>query len=393
MNQKKQSDRPGILVVGGGIGGMATAIAFAQRGFAVDLIEADPEWRVYGAGITIMSSTYRAFGELGMLDELKQLSFPSRGGTVVCDGNGAALAEVPAHAAAPHCPTLGGILRPVLHEMMSRETLARGVAVRLGVTVTDWLDGPDSIRVHFSDKVVRTYDAVIAADGAFSSIRSKLFPDSPRPVYTGQYCWRLVASRPANIDRLHIFSANGIFAGLVPTSDDQMYMWLLEARETKSRIEPGTEHLVLAELMAPFGGILGTLRDRIDADSIINVRPLEVAIVPPPWHRGRVVLIGDAAHSTTPHLASGAGLAVEDAVMLATLFEGSGTVEDKFSQFTAIRWDRCRDVVESSVAIGAMQQRPDASPDKLVALVNPAEQRLRAPMWPNQMVQAGSGNI
>lgn len=381
MNHEQQMDRPSILVVGGGIGGMAAAIAFSQRGFAVDLIEADPEWRVYGAGITIMSSTYRAFAELGMLDELKERSFPSRGGTVVCDGRGVALADVPGHAAAPHCPTLGGIMRPVLHELMSRETLARGVSVRLGVTVTSWLDGPDNIRVHFSDKSVRTYDAVIAADGAFSSTRSRLFPEVPGPAYTGQYCWRLVADRAAEIDRLHIFSANGIFAGLVPTSDDQMYMWLLEPREMKSRLEPGTEHLLLAEIMAPFGGILGAVRDRIDADSIINVRPLEVAIIPAPWHKGRVVLIGDAAHSTTPHLASGAGLAVEDAVVLATLFESSGTVEDKFSQFTEARWDRCRDVVESSVAIGAMQQHPDASPDKLVALVMPAEQRLLAPMW------------
>jgi 2-polyprenyl-6-methoxyphenol hydroxylase-like FAD-dependent oxidoreductase len=381
VNQELQGDRPSILIVGGGIGGMATAIAFSQRGFAVDLVEADAGWRVYGAGITLISATYRAFAELGMLEELKQLSFPSRGGTVVCDGDGTVMIEAPGLVAAPHCPTLGGIMRPVLHEMMSRQTLERGVDVRLGVRVTHWLDGPEGIRVSFSDGKTRDYTAVIVADGAFSQTRRELFPEAPEPEYTGQFCWRLVADRPADIDRLHIYSADRKFAGLVPTSDEQMYMWLLEPRDTKSRVEPGTEHLHLAELMAPFGGILGALRDQLDSKSVINVRPLDVVLLRPPWHKGRVLLIGDAAHATTPHLASGAGLAVEDAVVLASLFERPGTVESKFSQFMDARWDRCRDVVESSVAIGAMQQSPDGSPEKLVGLIGPAEQRLRAPMW------------
>lgn len=381
-----------ILVVGGGIGGMSSAIALAQRGFAVDLVEIDPEWGVSGAGITITGPTYRAFAELGLLDQLKKHGFESRGGTRICNGNGNVLMEVPVQALGPGFPPLGGIMRPVLHELLSRETRARGVNVQLGVTIDGWDDEAECVRVSFSDGRQQEYAVVIIADGAYSQNRGRVAPDAPEPHYTGQYCWRLVADRPQEIDRGYIYSADGIFAGLVPTSETQMYMWLLEPRAEKRRIEPGTEHVLLDELMTPFSGLLGQLRDGLGPQSIINVRPLDSVLVPGPWYSGRVILIGDAAHSTTPHLASGAGIAVEDAVVLATLFGEACSLEQKLARFMEIRWERCRDVVESSVAIGAMQQSVGASPQALGALVGAAGRRLDRDIWA-EPVKSSAGSV
>ncbi len=370
-----------FLVVGGGIAGMSAAIALARAGCAVDLVEIDPDWRVYGAGITITGATYCAFAELGLLGELQGRGFGSRGGTRLCAADGAPIADIAAAPLRPGLPPIGGIMRPVLHEILSRTTRAAGVGVCLGVTVQGWSETAAGIEVTLSDGTVRDHAALIIADGAFSPGRAALFPDCPAPAYTGQYCWRLVAERPPEIDRAHIYTAPPIFAGLVPTSETAMYMWLLEPRAEKARIEAGSEPAALRRIMAPFGGLLGRLRGGLTANSIINVRPLEAVLVPRPWHRGRAILIGDAAHATTPHLASGAGIAVEDAVLLARLLAQADKVEDAFARFMDLRFERCRDVVESSVAIGALQQSGDATAAKLGALIDAAEHRLQIDIW------------
>jgi 2-polyprenyl-6-methoxyphenol hydroxylase-like FAD-dependent oxidoreductase len=75
-----------------------------------------------------------------------------------------------------------------------------------------------------------------------------------------------------------------------------------------------------------------------------------------PWHRGRTVLIGDAAHATTPHLAAGAGLAVEDSIVLAAAIERATSCETALQEFTARRYERCRMVVENSVRLGDIEQ-------------------------------------
>jgi 2-polyprenyl-6-methoxyphenol hydroxylase-like FAD-dependent oxidoreductase len=112
---------------------------------------------------------------------------------------------------------------------------------------------------------------------------------------------------------------------------------------------------LLAAQLIGFGGALGAIRDGLSASSRINYRPLEKLLLPQPWHRGRAILIGDAAHATTPHLASGAGLAVEDALVLADLLASDLPPEDALAGFTARRYARCRMVVENSVRLGEME--------------------------------------
>ena len=373
--------RRSFLVVGGGIAGMSAAIALARTGAKVRLVEVDPDWRVYGAGITITGATYCAFAELGLLDELCARGFGALGGTRLCLADGAPFADLDAATLRPGLPPIGGIMRPVLHEMLARTTREAGVEVCLGTTVEDWQDAVNGVTATLSDATRGDYAAIVIADGASSPNRARLFPDGPVPTYTGQYCWRLVAERPAGIDRGHIYSAPPIFAGLIPTSPTAMYLWLLEPRAEKTRIAPDTAHIALRKIMAPFGGLLGRLRDGLDANSVIIVRPLEAVLVPPPWHRGRAILIGDAAHATTPHLASGAGIAIEDAVLLARLLGATTDVEDAFARFSALRFERCRDVVDSSIAIGALQQTDAATPAQLGALIGAAEHRLQIDIW------------
>lgn len=370
-----------ILIVGGGIAGMSTAIMLARGGIQVELIESDAQWKVYGAGITITGPTYRAFDALGLLDELHSQGFGARGGTRICTATGDLISEVAGIPLREGLPPIGGIMRPKLHEILSRCTLSSGVAVRLGLTYREFKETAEGVQVTFTDGSQRRFRAVIVADGAFSKTRHVLFPDAPKPHYTGQYCWRLVAERHREIDRAYIYMGGAVYAGLVPTSETSMYLWLLETRPEKFRVEAEDQYLALAALMKPFDGLLGKLRDELSSDSVINCRPLDAILLPRPWYRGRILLIGDAAHSTTPHLASGAGIAVEDALMLSHLLSRqSTTIEQAFSQFMDRRWARCKDVVESSVEIGALQQS-GASPAKYGALIGAAESRLRVDIW------------
>jgi 2-polyprenyl-6-methoxyphenol hydroxylase-like FAD-dependent oxidoreductase len=344
------------LVVGGGIGGMSAAITLRRHGIGVDLIDLDPHWRVYGAGITITGATLRAFKALGILDEVAAHAYAGDG-IQVCDRGGRRIGIVPTPAAESGVPGCGGIMRPLLHRILSRRTLEAQVDVRLGLTVDRLASDADGVDVTFSDGSQARYDVVIGADGVFSRVRRLLFPAAPTPQYTGQCVWRIVAHRPAEIDRRHFFLGGPVKVGLTPVSADQMYMFLLETTPRRGALDDDTLASELSGLLEGYGGPLGGILDRRVPGTGIVLRPLEGFLLPPPWHLGRTLLIGDAAHPTTPQLASGAGMAVEDALVLGEELQRAAAVEDAFAGFMSRRYERCRLVVENSLEIGRREQR------------------------------------
>jgi 2-polyprenyl-6-methoxyphenol hydroxylase-like FAD-dependent oxidoreductase len=344
------------LVVGGGIGGMSAAITLRKYGVEVDLIDLDPQWRVYGAGITITGATLRAFKGVGILDEVVRHAYTGEG-IQICDRAGQRLGIVPTQPTAQGVPGCGGIMRPLLHKLLSGRTLDAGVCVRLGVTV-DRLDADArGVTVHFSDGREWRYDLVIGADGVFSRVRDLLFPNAPKPEYTGQCVWRLVAKRPPEVDRRHFFLGGPVKVGLTPVSAEQMYMFLLETTPRRPVMADDEMSKELDRLLEGYGGLLKDIRRHVVPDSKIVLRPLEGFLLPRPWHLGRTILIGDAAHPTTPQLASGAGMAVEDALVLGEELDQADTVEAAFAGFMARRYERCRLVVENSIEIGRREQR------------------------------------
>lgn len=344
-----------VLVVGGGIGGMTAALAMAKRGVTVTLIDADPAWRVYGAGITITGMSLRAFDDLGVLDDIRARGF-------VHDGmrprkfTGEPLGEP--MRAPPGAPTVmfgGGIMRPVLHDILSTRVREMAIDVRLGVTVATLEQDDDGVDVTFSDETTARFDLVVGADGIFSKTREMIFPDAPRPQFTGQGCWRIVADRPAEIDRAEIYFGGPLKLGMSPISQEQMYVFLLEHVPGNPWFAPETHVAHLDALMAPFGGHVPAVRASLGEQSQIVYRPLEWLLLPDPWYKGRVVLIGDAAHATTPHMASGAGLAVEDGLVLAQELEKTDDVAAALRGFMDRRFERAKLVVESSVQSGEME--------------------------------------
>ena len=347
-----------VLIVGGGIAGMALAIVLKRAGIAADIAEIDKDWRVYGTGITITGPTLRALDRLGLLDEVVNAGY-CYDATRICDaaGNVIMASRVNGRPMGPRIPNSGGILRPVLHRILATATQASGANVRLGVSVAAIEQVDDAVSVSFTDGSHGAYDLLVGADGINSRTRAMLFPDAPAPKFIGQGCWRAVVPRPAEIDCAHVYVGGPVKAGITPVSQDEMYLFLLQHVPDNPRMPEERWPELLGQQLRGFGGPLGAVREDLGVSARINYRPLEKLLLPPPWHRRRVVLIGDAAHATTPHLASGAGLAVEDALVLSECLTSGAAIENALQQFVARRYERCRMVVENSVRLGELEMR------------------------------------
>lgn len=343
-----------VLVVGGGVGGMATAIAFAQRGVQADLVEIDPQWRVLGAGITITGPTLRAFKALDIIDDVRAEGyFSSTVGLFTQQGDLIVEHVMPPLAA--DLPASGGILRPVLHRILSTRTKEAGTDVRLGLTVSSLTEDAGGVDVRFSNGSARRYDCVVGADGASSTVRNLLFPQAPKPKFTGQGVWRVLVDRPPEILGGQMYYGPDCKAGVTPCSPDKMYMYVNSPMPGNPRIDPEKGVDMLREIIAGFAGVIAIVREGLGPHSALNYRPLEALLLPRPWSMGRTGLIGDAAHATTPHLASGAGLAVEDGLVLAEEMTAASSVPEGWRRFEARRWERCRMVVETSVRLCEME--------------------------------------
>jgi 2-polyprenyl-6-methoxyphenol hydroxylase-like FAD-dependent oxidoreductase len=188
-----------------------------------------------------------------------------------------------------------------------------------------------------------------------------IFPDAPAPKFTGQGCWRVVAKRPPELDRTEMYFGGPVKLGINPVSADEMYMFVLEHVPDNPFIPENELVPRVRALLEPFGGAVPAVREGIIDPAQVNYRPLEWLLMPKPWYKGRVVLIGDAAHATTPHMASGAGLAAEDGLVLAEELQRHEAVTDALHAFVERRFERARLVVENSVMIGDMEMAGDMS--------------------------------
>ncbi|SAK52434.1 salicylate 1-monooxygenase [Caballeronia glebae] len=349
-----------MLVVGGGFSGMSAALEFSKRGVAVDLVEIDPGWRSYGAGISLGGATLRAFRTLGVLDAFLATGYAADGVNVF-RADGAPIGALPTpRIAGEDVPGGGAIMRPALAAILAQATRASGTHVRLGCTVDSWTEDAQGIEVSFSDGTTSRYDLLVGADGLYSTMRSRTFPNAPKPAYSGQGVWRALFERPAEIATASMWVGEGLKVGVNPVSQRLMYLFLTENRPSNDHVDPENFVAELRDLLGAFGAAeVKALRDRLGEHSQIVYRPLESLLMPRPWYAGRVVLIGDATHATTPHMASGACIGIEDAIVLAEecTREDARTLAlaDRLARFDARRWERCRMVVENSRRLGQIE--------------------------------------
>lgn len=354
-----------VLIVGGGIGGLCAAIALRRQAIEVDLVELKTQWTVYGVGIIQQSNVVREMAKLGVLDGYLDAAYAFEDVTINTTA-GEQLARIPGQRlAGPEYPANVGISRLALHQVLSETTIALGASIRLGLSVQSLEQVDEGVDVLLTDGSRDCYDLVVGADGLYSRIRGLLFGEQYRPRFTGQSVWRYNFPRAAGIDHLATFQGPAGNAGLVPLGRDQMYLFVTSHEPANPRMDAVTLATQMRQRLNGFTGLIGELREQIlDSDQVVY-KPLEVVFVSEPWYRGRVVLIGDAVHATTPHLGQGAGMAIEDAVVLGEELVAEGSVEQQLERFMARRYERCKFISESSVLAGDKEMTHDSGFDRI----------------------------
>ncbi|WP_427968753.1 FAD-dependent oxidoreductase [Altererythrobacter sp.] len=356
-----------VLIVGGGIGGLSAAIALRRAGHEVLVIERDPEWSVYGVGIIQQSNVLRAMDQLGVLDKFLDAACGFDAVEVFAP-DGTMVARVPSPRLVKGKPANVGIGRRALQAVLGDSAKALGAQIRLGVTVESLSDDGTKVDVAFSDGTAGAFDMVVGADGVYSQIRDLILPDAECPVFTGQAVWRYNLPRPSDLDALQVYNGP-TGAGLVPIGPELMYMYVTTAEPDNPRYPREGLAAAMRGKLAGCAPAIRALAEQITDDDGVVYRPLEGMMVHGPWSKGRVGLLGDAVHATTPHLGQGAGMAVEDAIVLANELGKHEDVEVALEAYRGRRYERCRYIVESSLAIchGQLGKGPPVDNHKATA--------------------------
>jgi 2-polyprenyl-6-methoxyphenol hydroxylase-like FAD-dependent oxidoreductase len=345
------------LVIGGGISGLTAGAALARRGVDVDLVEIkDKLGDEGGIGLSIMGNASKALATIGATQACVAAGMPADGFTVRAP-SGEVVAVPPwPPLGKPEWPNQIGISRADFHRILTEAAIAAGVKIQCGVTTRSIEHDKNRAHVVFTDGRSGDYDLVVAADGIYSKTRATLFPEITGPQQTGLAIWRALAPRPEDITttQLHFGGTQGL-VGICPINDAHCYVYCIHEATPGERRDPTTLHEQLREKIKDYGGLIPGLAAQINDPTVVSYRPIEWMLNPAPWHRGRVVLIGDAAHANPPNVAQGAAMGIEDAVVLAEEATAPGAFEDAMTRFMARRWERVKLVVEVSRSVAKNQ--------------------------------------
>jgi 2-polyprenyl-6-methoxyphenol hydroxylase-like FAD-dependent oxidoreductase len=346
------------LIVGGGIAGLSAAVSLSREGVHCDVVELGNSWG--GASIGITGRAADALGELGVYDECFAASTPFPRDTTIAsqmDAAGRLVSPGPVRPDWPGSKVGMGVYRSALLGTLAETAKRQGVSIRVGVTAKTIEDKSSGANVHFTDETQGNYDLVIGADGINSSVRTMVFPDAPKPAYSGQFSMRwMVEGIPISgeawytspLGRLGFYNLPNEVTYVAAVFNIPEFRWL----------EKEEVHSLFTQLLDSYTApAIMELRRRLKPNSELIARPFESILVPDQWYRGKTLLIGDAAHATTAHLGMGGGMALEDSVVLGQCIAGAQTLDEALSKFMTRRYHRVQTVVETSLALSQMEQR------------------------------------
>jgi 2-polyprenyl-6-methoxyphenol hydroxylase-like FAD-dependent oxidoreductase len=332
----KTRGRRRVLIVGGGIAGLALAPMLARTGVAVELIEREPAWRPRGTGMYLPGNAARALRALGLETrvasraiEILRQRFCDHRGRLLCEVDVAKLWAGVGPCLALHRADLHAFLREAAGE----------VPIRTGLAVERLAQRDGIVSVEFSDGTSGEYDLVVGADGIHSAVRRLTFDAMAMPRPVGQVGWRFLAPRPPEVTTWSAMLGHRTAFLTLPLDDERVYCYC----DVVSRPADDTPERAPAErlrkLFAEFADPAAALLDALDAATDIHVSTIE-EIALGHWAHESVVLIGDAAHATSPNMAQGAAMALEDALVLADCLLKIPGIPDALAAFQARRRPR-----------------------------------------------------
>jgi len=335
------------IVIGGGIGGMSSAIALEKAGIDVEVYEAVQEMKPVGAAISIWPNGVKCLNALGMKAALREL-----GGNMafMAYHDGATGVPLTRFSMAPLVQQVGEYPYPVARaelQAMLIDTFGRE-RMQFGKRVIQVEQTADGVIATFSDNSQATGDFLIAADGTHSVIREYVLEEKLERRYAGYVNWNglvTIDERIAPADQWTTFVGDGKRVSLMPVSGNRFYFFF-DVPLPKGL--PQDRSTVKADLTGYFQGWAEPVQQLIAAINPDTTNRVEIHDIEPfsRFVKGRVALLGDAAHSTTPDIGQGGCAAMEDAVVLAsTLASHSLGIEDALLRYQARRVERVKDLV------------------------------------------------
>jgi 2-polyprenyl-6-methoxyphenol hydroxylase-like FAD-dependent oxidoreductase len=343
-----------ILIVGGGIAGLSVATALHRRGLTPELVERSTTWPAVGAGINLPANGVRVLRALDVGDAvdrtatvIRRWGFFDQQGVLLCETD---LEELWRDVG----PCLG------ITRVRLQEALLTGAAVshRLGVSLAALTQDDDRVRVSFSDGTSGDYDLVVGADGIHSTVR-ELAVSASSPSYAGTMAWRsVIPTRPRGILDMMVLMGEGCFFGLAPMGEGYTYGFgAIGGARFNDPLAGRLERF--RRRFAGFGAPVPAYLAALQSDEQLHFGPIEWVEVDE-WYRGRVVLIGDAAHAGPPHMGEGGCMAMEDALVLADVLCAADRLETALETYVRRRRPRAGWVQEQSRAAAQAWVLPPA---------------------------------
>ncbi|MFB1043792.1 FAD-dependent oxidoreductase [Streptomyces chrestomyceticus] len=360
-----------ILVVGGGIAGTATALALHKAGFDVVVHEAHPDTAEdIGAFLTLASNGMRALAQLGAADAVTSVGFPLRSLRLL-DDRGSEVAHAPMGEADDALLRYRCLRRGELNAALQAEAVRRGVPIVHGARLVSFENGPHRVSARFADGSDATGDLLIGADGVHSTLRRSIAP-GVEPVSAGQRVfYGYTRSAPVADETGHITMVRGSNAsfGYAVSPDREAYWFARVATETLPAEEPVSGPSRRREQLVALLRADATPAADIVAASTDGIMATNATEIPPgtPWHSGRTLIIGDAAHAASPATGQGASMALEDAVVLAKSLRDVPGAERAFALYEACRRPR----VEHNITVSGQISRGTRTPPRTGSAPSP----------------------
>jgi 2-polyprenyl-6-methoxyphenol hydroxylase-like FAD-dependent oxidoreductase len=321
-----------VLVVGAGIAGLAVARALREWGAELEVVERTLTPDPGGAGIFLPGNAVRGLRALGLEEPVVDAAVRI-GSQRLADSRGRVLYEVDMtdlwRGIAPTVATTRATLRSVMLEGVD------GVTVRWGTSPDSVVPDGTGVDVTFDDGTTGRYDLVVGADGVHSTVRRLAFADAGLQ-QTGLHVWRLLAPRGGMDPVWSARLGRGTSFLMVPIGPDQAYCYIDVGVDD---VDAGLDGLA---------GRFGAPVPELTTGTVVHSGPIEQVVLPT-WSRGQVLLVGDAAHATTPNMAQGAAMAVEDALVLADVLRATPSVSEALQEYERRRRPRVEWVQRQSV--------------------------------------------
>ena len=343
------------IIIGGGIGGLTAAIALRQRGIAVTVYEAAPELKSVGAGIIMATNAMIVLQRLGLAEKIQSNGYELND-VQIADANWRTIQKINSqYAIMKYGLGSFAIHRAALQQILFEELPEEDVIMNHRVEHVS--QNKDKVRVKFANGNEAEADFIIGADGIKSVVRQSLFGNT-KYRYSGQTCWRATVDTaiPKRLEKSsHELwgSKAGLRLGIVPLNLTQLYLYATVCSPAGGKDDLASIRKNLVQQFFEFDNYSIQLLEDANLNKIIRTDIYDFAPIKK-WYKGRIALIGDAAHATTPNLGQGGCQAIEDAYVIAQSLARHQQPEKAFEVFQSIRYAKAKYVVDTSWRLGKL---------------------------------------